>query len=174
MLGFQRMSFLNPYSWAEEASAGLKVKLTSGSVLASAKADWTILQKMKAVYMVKAKRVSGEREAPNLPSLKQGDIKMFMWKGITKATWTLKEAAYYVNEEDPDYSEKKISPQASNNVSKTYMWLLQEVSQNKLHPIPYGDEDEKTIFSPGAIMRHIWEGEKFVSLKIWAMYDQYS
>jgi hypothetical protein len=114
--------------------------------------------------MVKAKRVKGSRDAPTLPPLSEEDFKPVLWAGAKKASWTIKEAACYVNEKAPD---APIDINGTDEISRIYVWLNKEVERGRLSPILKISND---AFSPGTIMRHLWEAEKHVSLRMWALY----
>lgn len=114
--------------------------------------------------MVEAKRVKGSRDAPTLPPLSEEDFKPILWEGAKKASWTLEEAACYVNEKSPD---TKIDVNGTDEVSRAYVWLAKEVEKGRLNSIIKISDD---AFSPGTVMRHLWEAEKPVSLKMWALY----
>lgn len=115
--------------------------------------------------MAKAPRVKGSREAPDLPELVPSDFKQDMWDGVSKGSWTLEEASYYVNDLIP---AGKINPKGSDRVSQIYAWLSKEYAEGKLYA--HLHDEETPLFTPGTIMRFLWESEKYVSLKVWALY----
>ncbi|MEM9400820.1 MAG: hypothetical protein AAF984_11495, partial [Verrucomicrobiota bacterium] len=112
--------------------------------------------------MVKAKRVKGSRDAPTLPPLSEEDFQPALWAGAKKATWALEEAAYYANEKSPD---GQIDIHGTDEVSRTYVWLSKEAEHGELN-----SSFNEDLFTPGDILRYLWEAEKPVSLKMWALY----
>lgn len=116
--------------------------------------------------MAKAKRVKGTRDIPNLPKLKSEDYIPFLWIGVNKGSWSIEEAAYYLNEKEP---AGPIDPRAISKVSQIYMWLLKEHDNGRLKNIT--GHDDPPLFSPGTFIRYMWENERYFSLKVWALYD---
>lgn len=115
--------------------------------------------------MPKAPRVKGSREAPDLPELVPSDFKQDIWDGVSKGSWSLEEASYYVNEVIP---AGKINPKGSDRISQIYAWLSKEYAEGKLYA--HLHDEETPLFTPGTIMRFLWESEKYVSLKVWALH----
>ena len=97
-------------------------------------------------------------------TLSEEDFKPDLWEGAKKACWTLQEAAYYVNELG---AGGPIDIHQTNEISRAYVWLNKEHQSGRLKNIFELDE---VVFTPGTMIRHLWEGEKPVSLKMWALY----
>lgn len=123
--------------------------------------------------MAEAKRVTGERKAPKLPALGPQDYKPALWNAVKKGGWTLEEAAHYAHEQIP--TGEPIDVRKSDAVSQLYAWLLKEYhgekqpDQPRLCNLP--GHDDPPLFSPGDIMRYLWERHRHVSLRVWALYD---
>ena len=86
-----------------------------------------------------------------------------------KATWSIREAAYLVNEQDPLCSEIEISDKFTNTVSKTYYWLMKEYLKGSLTKV--AGTDDVPRFSPGTLMRRLSEKGHSVSSRIQTAYD---
>jgi len=114
--------------------------------------------------MVKAKRVKGERIAPDLPTLQEDDFKPHIWEGVKKASWSLEETACYLHEVSPQNFKPDL--EASDPVNRTYAWLFKEFKNKRLMS-PYNNER----FSPGSVMRYMWDNHRHFTLKVWALYD---
>jgi|GEM_PF-3728906 len=115
---------------------------------------------------MKAKRVKGTREAPNLPALVPSDFKPFLWSAVKQGAWTIHEAAYYVHAMSLGGS---INPQGTNPVSETYAWLSSECHAGRL--VSGQSNEQGPLFTPGTVFRYLWENEKPFSLRMWALYD---
>jgi len=74
------------------------------------------------------------------------------------ATWSIKEAAYLVNNLDPLKSEVTISPTSPSPVSKAYFWLMKEYKKGNLTQVAGSDREPR--FSPGTLIRRLKEGLK--------------
>lgn len=123
--------------------------------------------------MAEAKRVRGERKAPKLPNLEPQDFKPALWDAVKKGGWTLEEAAYYAHGKIP--TGAPLDPQVGDEVNQLYAWLRKEYYRPKkpdeprLYNLP--EHEDPPLFSPGDILRFLWEQHRHVSLKVWALYD---
>ena len=118
--------------------------------------------------MPKAKRVTGSRKAPNLPKLAPSDYEPWRIEAVKKV-WNLKEAAFYVLDQPADTGLLD-NPASMGKVGQYYLWLLTEWKSGRLPNAPVSADPP--LFSPGAVMRYLWEQERSVSLRLWALYDQ--
>ena len=89
---------------------------------------------------------------------------------VRQATWTIREAAYLVNNKNPDTSEIEISDKGSDKISSTFVWLMKEYKLGRLHP--YKGSGDSAQFSPGTLMRHLKEKGHKVSGSVWKEYNQ--
>ena len=92
--------------------------------------------------------------------------------GIMMASWSLKEAAYYVHNLDPTCPDVEIQPRSTSLPSKTYFWLEKELSKGRIHPV-IDDGDEEPRFSPGTIMRHLDDKEKYFHKPVLNAYNNH-
>ena len=86
-----------------------------------------------------------------------------------QATWSIREAAYLVNEQDPLSSNIEILATSTSPVSQTYYWLRKEYEKGNL--IKVDGTDEEPRFSPGTLMRRLIEEGRHVSSRIQSVYD---
>lgn len=114
--------------------------------------------------MAKAKRVKGERLAPDLPKLEEHHFTPYLWEGANKATWSLEEAACYLHEANPSGFTPDLS--AKDPINRAYVWLHKENKEDRLK-----SHIAEERFSPGSIMRYCWENHRSFSLITWAIYD---
>jgi hypothetical protein len=89
-----------------------------------------------------------------------------------KASWSINEAAYLVHECDPHTPDVRIDIKSSDPVSKTHTWLCKELQKGRLHPISKPGDEER--FSPGTLMRHLRNHDRFVSPKVLNTYSSRS
>jgi len=85
------------------------------------------------------------------------------------ATWSIQQAAYLVNEQDPLSSSIEISDTSTSPVSKTYYWLMKEYAKGNL--VRAGGTDVEPKFTPGTLMRRLVEKGHPVSSRIQSAYD---
>jgi hypothetical protein len=96
----------------------------------------------------------------------------FIFDWVKKATWSIREAAYLVNEYDPNDPVIEIDMQSGHPVSKAYVWLIKELNDGHLHPI--AGEGDEARFSPGTLMRRLKEEDKAVSEGVFNLYQKES
>ena len=77
----------------------------------------------------------------------------FIASWASKATWSIREAAYLVNKLDPMLQEIEISETSFSPVSKVFYWLKKEYKRGKLYRV--GGTDEEPRFSPGSLLRDL-------------------
>lgn len=92
--------------------------------------------------------------------------------GIMTATWSLKEAAYYVHNLDPTLSDVEIQPTSTSLPSVTYYWLQKELNKRLLQPVS-DDGDKDPRFSPGTIMRHLENNKKHFDKSVLNAYNNH-
>ena len=92
------------------------------------------------------------------------------WDKVRQATWTIKEAAYLVNNQNPDSPEIEISDTGSDKISSTFVWLTKEYQKERLHP--YKGSGDSAQFSPGTLMRHLKDKGHYVSESVWKEYNK--
>ena len=93
----------------------------------------------------------------------------FIESWVFLATWSIREAAYLVNELDPLCSGIEISAKFANPVSKTYYWLKKEYLTGNLTKVAGTDDEPR--FSPGTLMRRLSEKGHSVPSRIQTAYD---
>ncbi|PZP55947.1 MAG: hypothetical protein DI586_05305 [Micavibrio aeruginosavorus] len=116
--------------------------------------------------MVKAKRVVGTRPAPEHPPLSEGDYKPYLVEAVQKI-WSLEEAAFYIHERKPQI-ELLEQPEKLGKIGQIYDWLVNQNLEGQLIDLR---NRQPPLFSPGKIMRYLWEKERHFSPRVWALYD---
>jgi hypothetical protein len=88
------------------------------------------------------------------------------------SSWTLRQAAFYVHNVNPNSYTKDILDQQTNfPPALTYNWLLKERAKYRL--TPSNEIDGEEVYSPGSIMRHLRErGRSFVE-EVYTAYDNH-
>ena len=80
---------------------------------------------------------------------------------IRQATWTLREAAFLVNNEHPCKSDFEPDREATDDISYIYYWLKRQYKSGKI--IASEGEGDSAIFTPGTLVRYLVERKKKVS-----------
>ena len=88
----------------------------------------------------------------------------FLDSWVLQATWSIREAAYLVNEQDPLSSDIEISPHYASPVSKTYYWLKKEYDRDRLLMVAGTDDEPR--FSPGTLIRRLVEKGRKISPRL--------
>ncbi|HOO50574.1 MAG TPA: hypothetical protein PLK94_04710 [Alphaproteobacteria bacterium] len=114
------------------------------------------------IDMRKELRITGDREAPELPLLNRYDYDVDLWVAVQEACWTINEAAHYVHDVVPGHN---IDEKTLKMVERTRFWLQKELEKSRC-----GEVDVNIKMSPGDFMRLLWESRRPVSLKTWALY----
>ena len=87
------------------------------------------------------------------------------------ATWSLREAACYVHNVDPDDREKDILPRSTFPPAQTYYWLKKEFEKHRLHKVE--DDADGPRFSPGTLMRHLNDKGKRFNKCVFSAYNNH-
>lgn len=95
--------------------------------------------------------------------------KTALYELVSQATWSLEEGAHLVNERNPISDPEELSGTSNDLVCRTYTWLKKELEKGNLHPHP--DFPDPPRFSPGTLMRHLEENNRYVSKHIKDFYD---
>ena len=90
--------------------------------------------------------------------------RQFLESWVLQATWSIEEAAFLANEQDPLSSGIEISPHYASPVSKTYYWLKKEYDRGRLWKVAGTDDDPR--FSPGTLMRRLVEKGRKISPRL--------
>ncbi|MDE1151038.1 MAG: hypothetical protein PW788_00755 [Micavibrio sp.] len=128
-------------------------------------------------------RYLGSRDLPKKwPQLRPEQCKPFLVKGLSKAKISFREAAFLVFERDPDASDSVLALNNTEGPSSHYYWLKTRYEQDqfsnhlpsgyeRLHTQDKNDKDEP-VFTPGQIIRYLYNHYKEISLISWAIYHE--
>ena len=117
-------------------------------------------------------RYEGSRDIPNpFPKVESEDRKEHLMHWLDSGMVTLEDAACILQGGDPDKLRDKLSNAGGGKYNRTYGWFCSEYDSKQLQTSSF-TQDGKPLFSPGVLIRHMWDQHRTFPLIVWAIYDE--
>ena len=88
---------------------------------------------------------------------------------VLQATWSLEEAAHLTHGVNPVIRPVKLSEKSSDPVVRTFFWLKKELGKGRLYA--NAEDEDGPRFSPGTLMRHMKDNDRFVNQEVLKIYN---